>query len=301
MKKHQSLVRIKKREGFEGQRHIVLPKKVESTFLKKDPITKQIYITDIGYFPKAKNHFVVREEGAEQHILIYCVDGTGWIEVEGQPVAISPSTFFIIPLGTKHSYGADEQNPWSIYWVHFKGKLSGQIIELISEQVSGLEPKIIFNENRIRIFEEIYLTLENGYSDDNLRFITMAFYHFLSSILYEDKFGRVELKNSNQVVSEVIKFMQHNLGASIALKDFADRANLSVSHFSLVFRSATGYSPTDYFNHLKIQKACQQLQFTDFSIKQISNTVGFKDPYYFSRLFSKWMHVSPSAYRKMKK
>ena len=301
MKKEQLSVEIKKREGFEGQRHIILPQKIESAFLKKDPITRQIYITDIGHFPKAKNHFVTRNEGADQHILIYCVDGQGWIEVEGQHVVISPSTFFIIPLGAKHSYGADEQNPWSIYWVHFKGKLSAHIINLISEQTNKLEPKIIFNENRIRIFEEIYLTLENGYSDDNLRFITMAFYHFLSSILYEDKFGRVELKNSNQLVNQVINFMQHNLGGTFVLRDFANMANLSVSHFSMVFRSDTGYSPLDYFNHLKIQKACHQLLYTDLSIKQISDAVGVKDPYYFSRLFSKWMGTSPSAYRKMKK
>lgn len=301
MKKQQASVEIKKREGFEGQRHIVLPKKIESAFLTKDPITKQIYITDIGHYPQANNHFVVREQGADQHILIYCVDGNGWIELEGQRIDIAPSMFFIIPLGAPHSYGADQNNPWSIYWIHFKGKVSGHIVNLIAEQTNKFEPKIIFNENRIKIFEEIYLNLENGYSDDNLRFITMAFYHFLSSILYEDKFGQVEIKNSNQMVNLVIKFMQHNLDSNFSLKDFANTAHLSVSHFSAVFRSATGYSPLDYFNHLKIQKACQQLLFTDLSIKQISNSVGVKDPYYFSRMFSKWMDVSPSAYRKRKK
>src|ERR1700744_4433351 len=42
---------FRKRQGFEGQRLIVLPKKVMSDFLTRDPVTRQIYITDIGYYP----------------------------------------------------------------------------------------------------------------------------------------------------------------------------------------------------------------------------------------------------------
>jgi AraC family transcriptional regulator of arabinose operon len=47
----------RKREGFEGQRLIVIPKKIVSEFLVKDPVTRQIYITDIGFYPKAMFHY----------------------------------------------------------------------------------------------------------------------------------------------------------------------------------------------------------------------------------------------------
>ncbi|MBC7626240.1 MAG: helix-turn-helix transcriptional regulator [Ferruginibacter sp.] len=54
----------------------------------------------------------------------------------------------------------------------------------------------------------------------------------------------------------------------------------------------------EYFNHLKIQKACQFLLFTKLRIKEISIELGIEDHYYFSRLFHKVMGVSPVCYRK---
>jgi AraC family transcriptional regulator of arabinose operon len=53
-----------------------------------------------------------------------------------------------------------------------------------------------------------------------------------------------------------------------------------------------------YFNHLKIQKACQYLHFTDDRINQIADQLGIGDSYYFSRLFKKLMGISPVEYRK---
>ncbi|MGE7057069.1 helix-turn-helix domain-containing protein, partial [Paenibacillus glucanolyticus] len=76
---------------------------------------------------------------------------------------------------------------------------------------------------------------------------------------------------------------------------------LSVPHFTFRFKEATGYSPIDYYLRLKIQLACQHLDLTGQSIKEISHRLGFQDPYYFSRLFKKIMGKSPSDYRDTRK
>ena len=73
----------RKKEGFEGQKLIVVPKKVVSG-LAKDPIACQAYVTDIGYYPKARFHYMGRATGIQQHILIYCVEGSGWVDVENR-------------------------------------------------------------------------------------------------------------------------------------------------------------------------------------------------------------------------
>ncbi len=51
------------------------------------------------------------------------------------------------------------------------------------------------------------------------------------------------------------------------------------------------------FNHLKTQKACQYLQFTDLRVNEIADRLGIEDPYYFSRMFTKIVGVSPNKYR----
>ena len=74
-------------------------------------------------------------------------------------------------------------------------------------------------------------------------------------------------------------------------------ANLSPSHIATTFKKKTGFSLIEYFNQLKTQKACQYLLFTDLRVNEIANKLGIEDPYYFSRMFTKILGVSPVRYR----
>jgi AraC family transcriptional regulator of arabinose operon len=289
---------LRKKEGFEGQRLIVLPKKIKTDFLTKDPITKQIYITDIGYYPKALHHYMERAGGVSQHILIYCMEGRGWIEIAKKKIEVTPSRFVVIPAGAPHKYAANEKDPWTIYWIHFKGEISAYIVELIQQHSKNYKPDLTYNENRIKLFEEIYSNLEKGYSGDNLRYVNMIFYHFLSSIIYEEKFNYMENRKENDIIALTIELMQKKIHTIFTLQEFADFSKLSVSHFSAVFRERTGYAPIEYYNHLKIQKACQYLLFSNMTVKEMAVSLGVDDQYYFSRMFSKLMGVSPIEYRK---
>ncbi len=129
----------------------------------------------------------------------------------------------------------------------------------------------------------------------------MIFYHFLSSLLYEDKFNSAEKKNQPDMIDQTIELMQKKTHTVVSLQEFATFAGLSISHFSAVFRQRTGYSPIEYFNHLKIQRACQYLLLTNMTVKETSTHLGIDDPYYFSRMFSKLMGISPLEYRKRNK
>lgn len=77
--------------------------------------------------------------------------------------------------------------------------------------------------------------------------------------------------------------------------------NYSASHFGQIFLKKTGHSPLNYFNQLKIQKACQMLDFSDMKIKEIANELGFYDQYHFSKTFFKITGETPSQYKKRNK
>ncbi|SEJ75603.1 AraC-like ligand binding domain-containing protein [Dyadobacter sp. SG02] len=288
----------RKSEGFKGQRLIVLPLKIQNEFLVEDPITRQIFITDIGYYPTAQYHYVERPQGISQHIIIYCVNGHGWVEIDNKKIDVRPSQFITIPSDKPHRYGSNTNDPWTIYWIHFKGETSAYIVDLILDNVKNYKPILAYDANRIKLFEEIYTNLEKGYSADTLRYVNMTFSHFLSSLLYEDKFNNMDKAYENHVIALTIELMQRRISEMISLNEFASFAKLSVSHFSLLFRTKTGHAPIEYFNHLKVQKACQYLSFTRMTIKEIANSLGIDDQYYFSRMFSKLMEIPPTAYRK---
>ena len=64
-----------------------------------------------------------------------------------------------------------------------------------------------------------------------------------------------------------------------------------------MFKKHTGHSPLNYFNLMKIRKACELIDSTSMKLNQISSKLGFTDPLYFSRLVSSIMGMSPKAYR----
>ena len=53
----------------------------------------------------------------------------------------------------------------------------------------------------------------------------------------------------------------------------------------------------DYLIQLKMQRACQLLDLSDLRVKEVAAKIGYDDPYYFSRLFSKVMGLCPQTYR----
>lgn len=72
----------------------------------------------------------------------------------------------------------------------------------------------------------------------------------------------------------------------------------SAYHLSATFKQSTGYSPIDYLIRIRLEKAASLLTETDASLRTISAGVGYKDVYYFSRLFKKKLGVSPAEYRR---
>lgn len=290
---------IRKREGFEGQRAIVLPKKIVDICNYTPPLNS-LFITDVGFYPHARYHYRQRPAGISQNILIYCTEGKGWLDIPLGTFEVGPNNFLIIPADMPHKYGVDEKNPWTIYWVHFKGLQSSYFASVLSKQMKNFVNYTVFLEERIRIFDSLYRNLEGGYSLDNLTFSSISFQYFLASLSFADKFATGLHTIEKDQVDLSIEFMQNHLNVPLTLESLASSVNLSVSHYSSVFRKKTGYSPMIYFNHLKIQHACQYLQFTTLRVNEISLKLGIDDPYYFSRLFTKIMGISPLEYRHKK-
>ena len=287
---------MRKKEGFEGEHAIIIPPKIIKQYRDK-PITKEFYITDIGYYPKAKHHYRDRPEGAEENILIHCIEGRGIAIINDRAFEIHPNDFLIIPSSIKHTYHADAGSPWTIYWAHFSGLQSSAISERLYEKMLAQQNKVMYNEKHLDLFNNIYSTLQQGYSRENMEFIALTFPYYLSAYLLNDRFNFQESKQTEDITDQAIRFLKSRVTEPTTLKDIAEHVHLSISHFSNIFHKKTGYSPIEYFNHLKIQRACQLLQFTDKRIFEVALAIGLEDPYYFSRLFTTHMGVSPKNYR----
>ena len=158
---------IKRKDGFSGERALVLPQPIIHE-MEEEPVSSILHITDIGYYPKAWHHFRERQEPIAQFVFIYCTEGSGWFRIDGQEYQVTANQYFILPAGKPHAYGANDEDPWTIYWIHFKGKLAPHFAKQCTRPIEikpGIHSRI---SNRIDMFEEILRTLEMGYSHENL-------------------------------------------------------------------------------------------------------------------------------------
>lgn len=282
--------RLMKQEGFKGERMFVLPAEVLREYLGH-PLAGRLYLTDVGFFPHAKNHARVRKTGVEEYILLYCVEGRGSVEVEGREYRLEENQAFCIPAGRPHRYQADEQDPWSLLWVHFKGE-DAALYPLEECRVVNALPA---EENRLAfLFQLLFDALEDDYSLGNFIYMAQVLSLILAQLYcrsYTDKGAQ------NRYLTQAIRCMYRNLGRAMTLDELAEEVGLSKSYLHQIFVAHTGRAPLEFFSRLKVEEACKLLKATDHSIGEIAQRVGFGDPYYFSRLFKKAVGVSPKKYR----
>jgi AraC-like DNA-binding protein len=284
------------KEGFMGQRMIVFPSQVKKKLID-NPITKTFFVTDLGYYPNAYHHKRERLKGAKEYILIYCTEGEGWLTFNKKKITIKPHHFFIIPKNVRHSYGANDKNPWSIYWMHFDGECVPELFERLSNNDS-IYDSIPYNSDIIKLFDQIFNIFNSGFLEFKMEYANILSQRFISSFIYREINKTSSSVNSENLINSIKDYLNENLHKSLKTEDLAKKFNYSSSYIFSVFKKSTGYSLHHFFNLKKTQKACEYMNYTKKSIKEISFKLGFQDQFYFSRVFKKYMGVSPKEYRK---
>jgi AraC family L-rhamnose operon regulatory protein RhaS len=103
------------------------------------------------------------------------------------------------------------------------------------------------------------------------------------------------------LLAEAIHFIESNTTSELRVEDIAAKVYLSPNYFRKVFKEATGLTPIDYINRIRVSKACELLRDEYISISRVAEMVGINDLNYFSRLFRSLAGCSPSEFRKKSK
>jgi AraC family transcriptional regulator of arabinose operon len=290
------------REGFAGQDMFVIPRPVLAE-ASLHPLVRSAYPTDIGWFPSAAHHYRERVAGVGQDHLMMCIKGHGYAVINGQEAHLKAGELLIIPRNTRHTYWAANDDPWSIYWVHFLGTDAGYYIDRIPRTGQPVPIDAAAQAEAERLFRYCLDALYEGYGLPTLIYAAQSVQHILSLLLYRNQALPMEQrkKHRRSSLDAIVEFMQINLREPLRLEDFASEAGMSVSHFSELFRVQTGRSPMAYFIDIRIRHACRLLDLSRQPVKSVAIECGYRDPYYFSRVFKKVMGSSPDNYRSIKK
>lgn len=99
------------------------------------------------------------------------------------------------------------------------------------------------------------------------------------------------------VLSHCIQYIKDNYKNLIDVSILKAQCHCSESFINHIFKKRTGKSVKAYVNALRLEEAKQLLTDTFESISSIALQVGFEDPDYFSRVFTKTIGISPKRYR----
>ncbi|MDN7123529.1 helix-turn-helix transcriptional regulator [Pseudidiomarina terrestris] len=279
-----------------GSSRIVLPLELIE-HLARHPLSKHFYPVAYGHYLAARGHRVEREAHTD-HLLIFCHRGCGHYRVHTdqgvQSGSLHTGQLLLLPAGLAHAYQADQDTPWSIYWTHFSGLEASHSMDIL-----GLQPGqfVLKLENWQSLLPSVtdLLNLQHQRWQRQRAVRAATLFQNLMAQLPDLASQAQHTQDFDLLALE--RFMQDNSHRNLDLADIAQVAGLSRFHFAKKFKAVTGTSPMRYFNELKIKLACQQLDSSTDSVRTIAQSLGFDDPYYFSRLFKKVMGIAPSTYR----
>lgn len=103
--------------------------------------------------------------------------------------------------------------------------------------------------------------------------------------------------NKATIVNMILDYLDKNYMTNISLDDISKNFYVSSVYISKIFKERMGESPINYLIHLRLSKSIDLLKNSTLSIKEIADSVGYKDAYYFSKLFKKYYGISPSKYK----
>lgn len=159
----------RKPDGFAGETYIVLPTEAFSDYIGH-PLVRRLYLTDAGFFPHAAHHYRERSEGIEEYIFLCCTSGRGVVEVQGRTFPLRDNEALCIPRLCPHRYWADEEDPWSLLWVHFQGEDCGYY-PLDRPQVCRFSSAGTVRRMEF-LFNQLFRTLEQDYTLGNFIYLS---------------------------------------------------------------------------------------------------------------------------------
>lgn len=114
-----------------------------------------------------------------------------------------------------------------------------------------------------------------------------------------EELGQIDSKSNEMMgIAPAINYAEENYKENMKISHMALACNMSESYFRKVFHQNMGMAPLDYLNLIRIQKACNLMKSTRFSMEAIACQIGFENVSTFNRNFKKLVGVTPYHWKK---
>ena len=263
--------------------------------------TSLLFLQEVGSLTARKPH-VSKRENLRSFLCFIVRAGEGSLCYEGKSYALSEGDVVFIDCDKKYSHSTGEFAPdrlWSLDWCHFYGEAMPGIYGKYLER--GGKP--VFHPKNTEEFEILLEKIHQiAKSQDYLRDMKI---NTLLSELIEKIMGyswnpeHIVLSKKRQELMQIRAYIDENYTKQITLQDISDAFYIDKSYLCKIYKDQFGSSLNHDIMEKRITKAKQLLRFSQLTMEEIGQKVGYEDANYFSRTFKKVEGCSPSEYRKL--
>ncbi|MDI6618326.1 MAG: AraC family transcriptional regulator [Clostridiales bacterium] len=243
---------------------------------------------------KCLSTWAIHESRILFHDLTYIYSGRATYVINGVPYHVKDGDLIYIPAGCTRGAYAEGKDPMCCFTFNFQCSLhSGEQVNLPLPFTSKI-PKTdcdlmkLYNE-----FNNIWLDKRDFYMLKARAIFMMIIYKY---ILYG--IHGTEQSFSDKRIKKIKEFILKNYPEKIKMSTLAKIADLNPIYLGGYFKKSTGFSVKHYINTVRINKARDLLSAGGYTVSEAALECGFKDIFYFSKIFKEMTGVPPSAFLK---
>lgn len=260
--------------------------------------TDDLYLVHCGYQECSADYTYNHNIPNEYH-LHFVLNGSGTLIIKGITYEIKKDDIFLIPKDIPIDYKADHNDPWKYVWVTFDGTKAETYLRCagFSESkyvITSSIPTLYYQPIVKKILDSNTLTIANEIK--RVGFL----YEIISMLIDAQTINNKDINHcdysSKTYVEHALQFISSNYN-HITVNDIVTYIGINRSYLSSIFKKELGVSPQEYLICFRLKKAAALLTKTTLSIKEISSTIGYQNPYNFSKMFKKFYEITPTNYR----
>ena len=234
------------------------------------------------------------------HDLVVCLSGGGRYRIEGDDVVLSPGEAMLIPAYTRfRGHYAGDGSTYTGVAQHFSLDLFGR--EDVLGQMRLRRNILLPDWSALEPLVQHYRATRSGAIATLLQHhqFMVILLMYLEAAFLGWREAASDTPQSQDLLSMQIMFVASRLAAD-PVGSGVDEAMRSVSfnadYFRRAFRDRIGMTPQKYRELKRMEFAVSRLG-QGHSVKQVAGELGYSDPYFFSRMFKRYIGSSPSSYR----
>lgn len=233
----------------------------------------------------------------EFNLIHFVLKGCGKLVIDNDTYPVKEKQAFLIPANKIAFYQADTMDPWEYCWVGFMGIKS----EYYLQTIASLSEKeyVIDLEDIDYFYHTINAMLRiSGTNLSSSLFIQGYLHHILAKLVSDSENRNINNPPHLSYTLQAMNYIDKNYSNNLQINDIARFLGLHPNYLSTIFKQETGVTPKEYLIQLRIKKARELLEQTNYPINVISNSVGYSDQLTFSRAFKTVTGKSPKIYRR---